>query len=195
VDRLSVAKPAKVMTPPKRPTAPNQLAKSIIDIAQGWASSSPLVGGTEAAVRSIAIAMRLLSVITAMFASVSGQALAQNGLNAMQHKPTHDWVIVNEFGSSKCFVDRNSIEKRGEIARALVMYSLVPPGIDKRNDKKVAAMLNIEEYNLRTGTFRLQQIVFQYTDGTESEPLSADPDWKPATGGNQSTLKFIQGLK
>jgi hypothetical protein len=145
--------------------------------------------------RSITATMRVLSVIVAIFASESGLTFAQNGLNAMQHKPAHDWAIVNEFGGSKCFVDRNSIEKRGEIARALVMYSLDPPGIDKRNDKKVAAMLNIEEYNLRTGTFRLQQIVFQYTDGIESEPLSTDPDWKPATGGNQSTLKFIQGLK
>jgi hypothetical protein len=145
--------------------------------------------------RSITVTMRVLSAIVAIFASVSGHTFAQNGLNTMQNKATHDWAVVNEFGGSKCFVDRNSIEKRGEIARALVMYSLDPPGTDKRNEKKVATMLNIEEYNLRTGTFRLLQIVFQYTDGTESEPLSTDPDWKPATAGNQSTLKFIQGLR
>ena len=67
----------------------------------------------------------------------------------------HDWAVVNEFGDSKCFVDRNSIDKRGDIARALVMYSLVPPGADKRNNKEVVAMFNVEEYDLRAGAFRV----------------------------------------
>ena len=110
----------------------------------------------------------------------------------MEHKTTHDWALVNEFGSSKCFVDRNSIEKRGQIVRALVMYSLAPHGTDKRNNKPVAAMLNIEEYDLRASAFRVQQILFQYADGTESEPLSTDLEWKPATGGNQLTFEFVQ---
>ena len=123
---------------------------------------------------------------------IIGAALAQN--RPMQHKPTHDWALVNEFGESKCFVDKNSIEKRGALVRALVMYSLVPPGTDKRNNKQAGTMLNIEEYDLRAGTFRIQQIVFQYTDGTESAPLSTDLKWKPATGGNQDTLMFLRGL-
>ena len=73
------------------------------------------------------------------------------------------------------------------------MYSLVPPAIDKRNNKQAGTMLNIEEYDLRAGTFRLQQIVFQYTDGTESAYLIS-LEWKPATGGNQDTLMFLRGL-
>lgn len=112
----------------------------------------------------------------------------------MQHKPTQDWALVNEFGKSKCFVDENSIEKRGVVVRALVMYSLVPPGTDKRNKKQVGTILNMEEYDLRAGTFRIQQIVFQYTDGTESAPLSTDLEWRSATGGNQDTLMFLRGL-
>jgi len=139
--------------------------------------------------------VRLLSVMTAMLACISVQVSAQDGLQPMQHKSTHDWAVVNEFGDSKCFVDRNSIEQRGEITRALVMYSAVPPGTDKRNNKKVAAMLNVEEYDLRAGVFRIQQIVFQYIDGTESEPLSTDLKWRPATGGNQRTLRFLQDAK
>jgi hypothetical protein len=124
----------------------------------------------------------------------AGIGVAQNELQPMQHKSTYDWALVNVFGESKIFVDRNSVEKRGPIVRALVMYSLAPLGTDKRNNKKVAVMLNIEEYDLSAGAFRVQQIVFQYTDGTESAPLSTDLKWKPATEGNQRTLMFLQGL-
>jgi len=113
----------------------------------------------------------------------------------MQQKSTHDWAVVNDFGDGKCFVDRNSIEQRGEITRALVMYSTTLPGTDKRNNKKVAAMFNVEEYELRGGVFRVRQIVFQYIDGTESEPLGTGLEWKPATGGNQRTLKFLQDAR
>jgi hypothetical protein len=102
--------------------------------------------------------------------------------------------VVNEFGNSNCSVDKNSIEKRDEIARALVMYSLSPPGSDKRNDKKVSAMLNIEDYDLRAGTFQVRQTVFQYTDGTKSEPMGTVLELKPATGGNLRTLIFLKGL-
>jgi len=72
---------------------------------------------------------------------------------------------------------------------------LVPPGADKRNNKEVVAMFNVEEYDLRAGAFRVQQIVFRYTDGTESEPLGTDLEWKPATHENQHTLRFLQGLQ
>jgi len=113
---------------------------------------------------------------------------------ALKSKPAHDWAFVNEFGESKCFVDESSIEKRGEIARVLVKYSLVPPGTNKRNNQEVAAMLNIEEYDLRAGAFRVQQIVFEYTDGTESTPLISDQAWQPAGGDNQHTLMFLRKL-
>ena len=33
-------------------------------------------------------------------------------------------------------------------------------------------MLNVEEYDLRKGVFRVRCTVFQYIDGTESEPLT-----------------------
>lgn len=141
-----------------------------------------------------AVALRMLSVLIAILACVNVQASAQNGSQPMQHT-AHDWVVVNEFGNSKCFIDKSRMEKQGEIVRVLVMYSLSPPGTDKRNNKPIAAMLNIEQYDLRARSFRLEQIVFQYTDGTESEPLRTDLEWKPATGGNQRTLEFLQGLK
>lgn len=111
-----------------------------------------------------------------------------------QVKQIHDWTVVNAFGDSKCLVDKRGLEKRGDIVRAVVMYETVPPGIDKRNNKAVKAMLNVEDYDLRTRTFRVQRVTFQYVDGRESEPLQTGPEWKPATAGNQRTLEFLQGL-
>jgi hypothetical protein len=142
--------------------------------------------------------MRITSVITylvaamALVLSVNAHALAQNRESAVSQKRSRDWQLVNEFGNSKCFVDSNSIEKHEGKVRALVMYSLDPPGTDKRNNKQVAAMLNVEEYDLAAALFRVHRITFHYADGTESEPLGTDLTWKPATGGNQKTLAFFQ---
>jgi hypothetical protein len=110
----------------------------------------------------------------------------------MQQNPTHDWIVVNEFGNSKCFVDRNSIKKIGDVARTLVKYSLDPPATDKRDNREVAAMINVEEYDLSKSTFQVKKIIFQYTDGTEIEAIGVG-GWRPATGGNQRTLMFLRG--
>jgi hypothetical protein len=113
----------------------------------------------------------------------------------MGHKTIHDWELVNEFGKSKCFVDINSIEVHETCVRALVMYSLDPPGTDRRNNKEVSEMLNVEEYDLIAGQFRVHRIYFRYAEGGEGEPLGTDLAWKPATGGNQQTLTFLQRFK
>jgi hypothetical protein len=78
----------------------------------------------------------------------------------MQQNPTHDWIVVNEFGNSKCFVDRNSIKKIGDVARTLVKYSLDPPATDKRDNREVAAMINVEEYDLSKSTFQVKKLFF-----------------------------------
>lgn len=137
--------------------------------------------------------LRLFSITAVMMAFIA-QSLGQERRSTMQHMPAHEWVVVNEFGNSRCLVDRNSIEKRGEIVRVLVMYALDPPGTDKRNNQKVASMLNVEEYDLQARAFRVQQIVFRYADGTESMPLRTGSEWRPATAGNERTLIFLQGL-
>lgn len=102
-----------------------------------------------------------------------------------------DWVIVMEFGSSKTYVDRKSIDRRGAFIRVSVRYALSPMGTDKRNGKPVKEMLMIEEYDTTAGRFRVHSIQFVYGDDSASEPLSVEPAWNPATAGNQKTLEFL----
>ena len=103
-----------------------------------------------------------------------------------------EWVLVNEFGDSKIYVDKASIQKSGSIVMVSVRYDLNPPGTDKRNDKPVKEMLMLEEYNISNGEFRLHNILFTYTDESLSEPLSVVPTWSTATAGNLKTLQFLQ---
>ena len=105
-----------------------------------------------------------------------------------------NWSVVNEFGGSKTYIDRASIQKNGTLIRASVRYALSPPGNDRRNGKPVQEMLMSEEYDIAAGCFRIHRIQFIYTDGSASEPLSTEPAWKPAIAGNQKTLEFLQGL-
>ena len=162
--------------------------------AIGCAIVQPNLCANRASPMRISVTAKLVAAI-AFVLSMHAHALAQGGGTTVSQKTNHDWRLVNEFGNSKCFVDNNSIEKHEGKVRALVMYSLDPPGTDKRNNKKVAAMLNIEEYDLAAALFRVDGIAFRYADGTESEPLGTDLAWKPATGGNQQTLLFFQGRK
>lgn len=104
-----------------------------------------------------------------------------------------DWVLVHEFGQSQCLVDKQSFQTRGDFVTADVMYVLRPPGTDKRNGKKITAMINSEEYDVRSGKFRVHRIVFKYADGTESA-LVTPPEWRAATGGNSQTLMFLRSL-
>ena len=103
-----------------------------------------------------------------------------------------DWVVINEFGRSKVYVDNDSIERNGASARLAVKYVLVPHGTDKRNGKPVKEMLLLEEYETRTGNFRVHRIVFTYADGEIALPLETEPVWVPASGGNEITLNYIR---
>jgi hypothetical protein len=118
------------------------------------------------------------------------EAMAQSPTTSTQNMS--DWVVVNEFGESKCFVDRASVEKSNAFVRAWVKYALTPPGMDKINKKAVKEILMLEEYHLNENRFRLHRIVFNYVDGTMGEPLSPQPEWRPATGGNEKTLEFLR---
>ena len=103
-----------------------------------------------------------------------------------------DWVVVNEFGESKTYVDRTSITRKDSLIRAWVKYALSPSGTDKRNGKPVKEMLILEEYDTAFTRFRVHQIVFAYEDGTMSDPLKGGPTWNPATAGNGKTLEFLR---
>jgi hypothetical protein len=103
-----------------------------------------------------------------------------------------NWMLVNEFGHSKVYLDAASIERAGANVRVIVRYVLNPQGVDKRDNRPVAEMLNLEEYEIESAKFRLLKITFVYGDATQSEPLLTDNTWKPATGGNEKTLNFLQ---
>lgn len=103
-----------------------------------------------------------------------------------------DWIVVNEFGGSKIYVDRTSIVRKTSLIKASVKYALSPSGTDKRNGKPVKTMLTLEEYDTASSRFRVHQIIFAYEDGTMSDPLLAKPTWQPATEGNGKTLEFLR---
>lgn len=105
-----------------------------------------------------------------------------------------DWLIVNEFGESKVFLDKSSVSKAGALATVNVLYDLKPSGKDQRNNKPVKQMIMREEYNLNQGKFRVHRIDFVYEDGTRSAPLMTNPEWKEASEGNAKTLAALHRL-
>ena len=105
-----------------------------------------------------------------------------------------DWALVNKVGDSRTYVDLASLQQAGSLVMATVRYALNPPGEDKRNGKPVKEMLMQEEYDTRAGRLRVHRILFTYTDGTPSAPLSTEPAWCAATAGNLKTLQFLRGL-
>ncbi len=62
-----------------------------------------------------------------------------------------EWVVVNEFGDNRTYVDRASLQRNGSMVMAKVRYALNPPGTDKRNGKPVKEMLMQEEYDISAG--------------------------------------------
>lgn len=108
------------------------------------------------------------------------------------HTTDSVWCLINEFGKSKTYVNTSSITRSGNTASAWIAYSLDPFGVDKRNGENVREMLMLEEYNLDNKCFRVYQSVFIYAEGTASAPIHFEPQWKPATNGNQATLEFLK---
>jgi len=103
-----------------------------------------------------------------------------------------EWNVVNTFGKSKVYANKNYIERKGNFISTIVIYSLDPSGTDKTNGKPVSEMLMLEEYDVVKDQFRIQSIQFIYDDATVSKPMGSGLKWKPATGGNQSTLDFLK---
>lgn len=103
-----------------------------------------------------------------------------------------DWVLVHEFGESRTYVDRASLQRSGPVVTAIVRYNLNPPATDKRNGKLINEMFIQEEYDTVGGLFRVHSLSFTYTDGSSSDPLEAEPNWCPATEGNLKTLQFLR---
>lgn len=103
-----------------------------------------------------------------------------------------NWIVVNEFGQSKVYIDSASIERNGGNALVRVKYVLAPNGTDKRNGKAVKEMLMSEEYDTAGARFRVHQILFTYSDGAVADPLVTDGEWRPATAGNEKTLNYLR---
>lgn len=116
-------------------------------------------------------------------------AAAQN-LRGEEMKHEEEWTLVNEFGKSKTMIQKSAIKLNGPLARVPVRYSLDPPGTDKRNGKAVSEMIIFEEYNLEKREFRVHGITFLYVGGGTSDLLT-EPEWRPATAGNEKTLDFL----
>jgi hypothetical protein len=123
--------------------------------------------------------------------AVSATAQEKNAMN----NPDARWEIVNEFGGSKVYIDHQSISREGLRMKAQLRYDLNPPGLDKRNGRAVPQMYMTEEYDLQANRFRVLQIIFRYEDGTAGAPLATDPEWAPATGGNEKTLAYLRAMK
>jgi hypothetical protein len=102
-----------------------------------------------------------------------------------------EWVIVDGFGKSKTMIRESEIERTGSLVRVPVRYVLDPPGTDKRNGQAVAEMVMLEEYDLDESTFRVYRIYFLYAAGGSSQ-LIVEPQWKPATAGNERTLLYLR---
>jgi len=131
----------------------------------------------------------LKSVALLVFVLAAGAAAQESDKMSDQNSR---WTIVNEFGNSKVYVDRESISRDGPKTKAHVRYSLNPPGTDKRNGRSVPEMYMTEEYDLEINAFRVHSIVLQYEDGSTGDPLITKPEWKPATGGNEKTLEYLR---
>lgn len=103
-----------------------------------------------------------------------------------------NWILINEWGEgSKTYLDQDSIKINGATKQLWIKYYMEPPGKDKRTQKDVREMLMLEEYDCEKRTSCAHQIVFKYTDGSLSEPLSVEPRWAPVSGGNEITLRFL----
>lgn len=102
------------------------------------------------------------------------------------------WKVVNEFDKSKVYLNKNYIEEKGNLLSSIVIYSLNPSGTDKINGKSVNEMLMFEEYDISIDKFRVHSMLFFYEDGTQSNPMRTELEWKPAVGGNKNTLDFLK---
>ena len=102
------------------------------------------------------------------------------------------WVLVNESGDSKTFVDQASLRKKGAFVTATVRYALNPPGTDTRNGKPIREMLMQEEYDINEGSFCLHHVLFIYVDGSTGPPIEMEPSWEIAEGVNLQTLEFLR---
>jgi hypothetical protein len=102
-----------------------------------------------------------------------------------------EWVLINEFGKSKTMIRESEIERTGPLVRVPVRYVLDPPGTDKRNGQAVAEMIMLEEYDLGESAFRVYRIYLLYVAGGSSQ-LMVEPQWKPATAGNEKMLVYLR---
>jgi hypothetical protein len=105
-----------------------------------------------------------------------------------------NWVVVNEFGESRAYVDRAGIVVRDTGVLAWVRYELNPPGLDKLSNKPVAELWNCEEFDLAADRVRRHRMVMKYTDGSQGEPVRPVSDWHPVTDGSLKTLEYLRML-
>lgn len=105
------------------------------------------------------------------------------------------WELAHEYGEGcKVYVDRQSLSINGDFVRASVRHYLVPPGVDKRNQKAVREIVFDKEFDLEKLQARYHSIVFTYMDGSIADPLRAEPQWVPAEKGSLVELNYVRAL-
>lgn len=106
-----------------------------------------------------------------------------------------NWSLAHEYGEGcKVYADRNSLTANGHIARINIKHYLVPPGTDKRNQKKIREVVFDKEFDLDKKQARYHSIIFIYMDGLASEPMKAEPQWTDADKGTLAELNYVQSL-
>lgn len=120
--------------------------------------------------------------------------LSKETQNASSNTIEREWILVNEFGENRTYLDSSSIEEAQDHVSVDVLYDLKPSGTDKRNNRPVKQMRMREEYDLSQDRFRVRQIHFMYEDGTYSDTLGTSLEWNEASAGNAKTLMMLRAL-
>lgn len=105
------------------------------------------------------------------------------------------WELVHEYGKGcEVYVDKSSLTVSGDIVRAYIRHYLVPPGVDKRNQKPVREIGFDKEFDLEKGHARYHAMTFTYVDGSVAEPLPTQAQWEDADKGSLAELNYIRSL-
>lgn len=105
------------------------------------------------------------------------------------------WELAHQYGQGcRVLIDRASLEISGAAVKAIVRHELVPPAIDKRNQKPASRIQFANEYDTDRGLSRAHRLIFLYDDGTVSEPLLLASEWTRAEKGSLAELNCIKKL-
>lgn len=103
-----------------------------------------------------------------------------------------EWLLVNEYGSNKTFIDTGSISISNHFVTADVIYVLNPYGTHNRSNRAVKEMQIREEYDLINEKLRTHSLSFTYDDGSTSDAMDTAQEWIDAKDGNAKTLSRLR---